>query len=118
MSSCVLPALRSFSRCFLNFFSVHNLIGIMRRAAIIGLMLVMVGNHALAAPQGVAALASDLGYEAWFRWHSSEWAARFARQEKASTVGWDGRGAPEQEIPEPEPQETQAERLARVVRVE
>ncbi len=90
-------------------------------------------NPVVASPQishSVVASASVTAVNSWhklyFWWHSSGWAeksSRFAREHfhiggTAPQQGWDGKGAPERPVPKPEPQETQEQRNARIVRVE
>ncbi|HKX30386.1 MAG TPA: hypothetical protein VJ302_22030, partial [Blastocatellia bacterium] len=117
----ILVVLRSFYASFFSLFHLNRLAGLARRVVTISLVLVLIGNHALAVPQGMLALTRDLTYSAWFWWQAGGWAARYAKfapQSQNSPKGWDGKGAPAQAMPEPEPQETQAERDARVVRIE
>src|SRR5262249_22829426 len=59
-----------------------------------------------------------------FWWHASGWAAKSSRfmlehfhlGGTPPQKGWDGKGAPDQPLPKPRPQETQEERKAKDVR--
>src|SRR5215510_13103637 len=107
--------------------------GAFRRFACVVVVTVMMINSVVASPQishSVVDFASVATVNSWqslsFRWHASGWAeksSRFAREHfhlggTAPQRGWDGKGAPERPVPEPEPQETQEQRNARIVRVD
>jgi len=118
-----LPSRRRFAPSFLQ------------RSLCATLIVVMAINPVMASPEishsvtdAVSAMAINSGQSLGFWWHSSGWAersARFAREHlpvlRSATQqqpGWDGIGAPNQPVPTPKPQETQAQRNARVVRLE
>lgn len=81
-------------------------------------------SHGMA--NGIATATADWQQKFVFWWHSSGWAAkssRFVRENfslsgTSMQQGWDGIGAPRRPVPKPEPQETQEQRNARVVRVD
>ncbi|MCI0525462.1 MAG: hypothetical protein L0Y75_09395, partial [Acidobacteria bacterium] len=123
-----MSCIRLFSACLslfasvINFFALRNLVLIARRILITGLIVLLVSNHAFAAP-GMVMAGAELGWEIHFWWHTSGWAAKFdrlfpKRSAGQTPSGWDGKGAPDQPVPRPKPQETQEQRNARVVRVE
>ena len=118
-----LPSRRRFAPSFLQ------------RSLCATLILVMAINPVMASPEvshsltgAVSAMAINSGQSLGFWWHSSGWAeksARFAREYfpflRSTTQqqpGWDGIGAPNQPMPAPKPQETQAQRNARVAKLE
>ncbi len=100
------------------------------------MVMVMPAQMVVASPQishSVAETVSLRTINGWQQvdhwWASSGWEERterfvrenlpFLRTATPQRKGWDGRGAPAGErMPEPRPQESQAERHARVVRVE
>src|SRR5262245_4380353 len=106
----------------INFFRFCNLVMISRRILIAGLIVSLVSNHTLAAP-GFVMAGTEFSQKAHLWWHRSGWAVKFdrlfpKRSGSQNPKGWDGKGAPDQPVPSPKPQETQEQRNARVVRVE
>ena len=86
------------------------------------LVMTLIANPLLAAPQAFTPLGHQVGYSASFWWHNSGWAAKtakwFKHSQQGNPQGWDGKGAPPNTPPEPKEQEKQSDRDFKVQRIE
>src|SRR5262245_47122323 len=94
--------LRAYSDSLISHFRYRYFVKTSRQAAVTGLILILVSNHALAGPVPtvLAGALTDLRQETRFWWHASGWAQTFShwfprRSARQSPQKWDGRGAPE-----------------------
>jgi RHS repeat-associated protein len=95
----------------------------LRRLVSVFLMLVLSVNPILAMPGGVISLSPEVSYSLAFQWYNSGWGAKFnawfpKKAAAQDTKGWDGKGAPPNTPPAPSVQEKQADRDAKVSRIE
>ncbi|MCI0553999.1 MAG: hypothetical protein L0287_23875, partial [Anaerolineae bacterium] len=106
----------------INFFQLRNLVTTARRVLTVGLIVLLISNHALAAPQGIIAEAASFSQEVRFWWHNSGWAAKtekgFTQNTPGDQKGWDGKGARPNTPPEHKEQEKQSDRDFKVQRIE
>lgn len=86
------------------------------------LVMTLIANPLLAAPEGFIPLGHQIGYSASFWWYNSGWAAKtakwFKQGQQNTPKGWDGKGAPPNTPPEVKEQEEQRERDYKVQRIE
>ncbi len=96
---------------------------ILRQVVSLWLIVIMLANPLLVAPQGMMALGNETTHAISFWWVNSGWAkvmAKFLPQQTkpTDTKGWDGKGAPPNTPTDPAPEERQADRDAKVSKIE
>ncbi len=97
----------------INLFRFHNLVKVARQSLAVGLIVMLVTNHTLAA-SGIAGAVVEFGQELRLRWYAKGWANTFSfslfGQGGGAPRGWDGKGAPPRPRPGPQPREKKGDR--------
>jgi RHS repeat-associated protein len=86
------------------------------------LVMTLITNPLLAAPEGFISLGHQMNYSASFWWYNSGLAAKtakwFKQGQQNTPKGWDGKGAAPNTRPEPKEPEKQSDRDFKVQRIE